>query len=192
MLSNYAHITLTGTYCNGAELLEGLRQHVPDVLLLDIQLPGQTGDELAPLLLREYPDMRILTLTNLDSSLYVHNMMRHGVHGYVLKTSDPKTVIEGIEHIHAGEQFLDPAVREKLQQFMSTMKKESFLKPRLTSREKEILRLIVNGDTSQEIAERLFISMRTVEYYRLNILLKLDVKNTAALVKKALTLGLAE
>lgn len=192
MLSNYSHITLMGIYSNGVELMAGLEQAQPDVLLLDIQLPGKTGDELAPLILKKYPEIRILTLTNLDSSLYIHNMLRQGVHGYVLKTSDPTTVVKGIEHVYAGEQFLDPAIQEKLERFMVSMKKESFLKPKLTSREKEILRLIVNGDTSQEIADKLFISLRTVEYYRLNILLKLDVKNTAALVKKALTLGLTE
>src|SRR5690606_23240810 len=97
MLSNYSHIVLTGIYSNGEELLAGLENSLPDVLLLDIQLPDKTGDELAPLILKKYPNLRILTLTNLNSSLYIHNMLKHGVKGYILKTSDPKTVIKGIE-----------------------------------------------------------------------------------------------
>jgi DNA-binding NarL/FixJ family response regulator len=192
MLSNHSHIVLTATYANGEELLKGLQQDVPDVLLLDIQMPDKTGDELAPVILKKYPTLKILTLTNLDSTLYMHNMLRHGAQGYVLKTTDPKTVIAAIETVYNGGQYLDATMKDKLEQFTSRLKKEAFLKPKLTSREKEILRLIVIGDTSQEIADKLFIGFRTVEYYRLNILFKLDVKNTAALVKKALEMGLTE
>jgi two-component system secretion response regulator SsrB len=192
MISVYPHITLVGAYYNGAELLNGLQQAQPDVLLLDIQLPDKTGDLLAPIILKKHPDIRILALTNLNSTLYIHNMLRIGVLGYVLKNTDPGLVIKAIESVYRGEQFIDPSMQEKLAQFTLRMKREAALKPALTLREKEILRLTVNGDTIQEISEKLFIGLRTVEYYRSNLFLKLDVKNMAGLIRKALLLGLSE
>jgi len=192
MVRNYPHLTLTGAYPDGATLLEGIGQDTPDVLLLDIQLPDHTGDHLAPVILKKYPDIRILILTNLDSTLSLYNMMRLGVKGYALKTTDQKTLIRAIETVYRGGEFLEPPLQERLYQFTRRMKKGSAIKPTLTPREKEILQLIINGDTGQEIADKLCIGFRTVEHYRENILLKLDVKNTAMLVKKALTLGLAE
>lgn len=192
MLSAYPHIVLDGAYNNGAELIKGLQERLPDVLLLDIQLPDKTGDELATIILKKYPEQKILTLTNFNSMLYVHNMMRIGVKGYILKTTDPETLIHAIEQVHEGNEFIDQAVKGKLAQYTTKMKKEANLRPTLTLREKEILKLTVNGDTIQEISEKLFIGLRTVEYYRSNLLLKLEVKNMAALIKKALEMGLAE
>lgn len=192
MLSLYPHIRLDHAYTTAKELMDGLQLHQPDVLLLDIQLPDKTGDTLVPVILKKYPDIRILALTNMDSMLYVHNMLRLGVSGYVSKNSDPDTVIKAIETVYKGEQFLEPSLKEKLDQFSFTMKKEAALKPTLTLREKEILQLTVNGDTIQEISEKLFVGLRTVEYYRSNLLLKLEVKNMAGLIKKAIRLGLAE
>ena len=192
MLSAYPHIVLEGAYNNGAELLKGLQEKLPDVLLLDIQLPDKTGDELATIILKKYPEQKILTLTNFNSMLYVHNMLRIGVKGYILKTTDPETLIKAIEQVHEGEEFIDQAVKGKLTQYATKMKKEANLRPTLTLREKEILKLTVNGDTIQEISDKLFIGLRTVEYYRSNLLLKLEVKNMAALRKKALEMGLAE
>jgi DNA-binding NarL/FixJ family response regulator len=192
MLSAYPHIILDGAYATGAELLKGLQQQLPDVLLLDIQLPDKTGDELATIILKKYAELKILTLTNFNSMLYVHNMLRIGVKGYILKTTDPETLIKAIEEVHKGEGFIDQAVKSKLGQYATKMKKEANLRPTLTLREKEILKLTVNGHTIQEISDKLFIGLRTVEYYRSNLLLKLEVKNMAALIKKALELGLAE
>lgn len=192
MLAAYPHILLEHAYGTGAELLKGLQQQLPDVLLLDIQLPDKTGDELATTILKKYPELKILTLTNFNSMLYVHNMLRIGVKGYILKTTDPETLIKAIKEVHNGEEFIDQAVKGKLGQYATRMKKEANLRPTLTLREKEILKLTVNGDTIQEISEKLFIGLRTVEYYRSNLLLKLEVKNMAAMIKKALELGLAE
>jgi DNA-binding NarL/FixJ family response regulator len=192
MLSLYPHIQLDNAYTTGTALMDGLQLQQPDVLLLDIQLPDKTGDTLVPLILKKYPAIRILALTNMDSMLYIHNMLRLGVSGYLSKNSDPDTVIKAIETIYNNEQFLEPAIKQKLDQFALTMRKEAALKPTLTLREKEILQLTVNGDTIQEISEKLFIGLRTVEYYRSNLLLKLEVKNMAGLIKKAIRLGLAE
>jgi len=192
MLSVYPHITLAGAYVNGADLLKGLEKMEPEVLLLDIQLPDKTGDLLAPVILKRHPGVRILALTNLNSALYVHNMLRMGVLGYVLKNTDPEIVIRAVETVYEGREFIDPALMDSLDQFKQRMKREAALKPTLTLREKEILRMTVNGDTIQEISEKLFIGLRTVEYLRSNLFLKLDVKNMAGLIRKALLLGLSE
>jgi DNA-binding NarL/FixJ family response regulator len=191
LLSRHQHILLTGAFSSGAGLLEGLARSVPDVLLLDIQMPDRTGDELAPVLLKDYPSLKILMLTNFDSTLYVHNMLRHGVHGYLLKTSEEESLIHAIEVVHGGGVYIDPVLRDKMEQIPEKTKRIHTTKSNLTSRETEILQLIVDGYTDPEIAQQLYLSLNTVKHYRISILLKLDVKNTAALVNKALKLGLA-
>jgi DNA-binding NarL/FixJ family response regulator len=173
-------------------LLLGLSKTLPDVLLLDIQMPGQTGTELAPILLKKYAGLRILTLTNLDSVLYTYNMLKAGTMGYLLKTTSQENLIKAIETVYRGTEFLEPQMREKLNKFTAKMRRESSLKASLTTREEEILKLIVNGDTTKEISEKLHLGFRTVESYRFNILLKLDAKNTASLVRKAIETGIVD
>lgn len=192
MLSDYSHIMLIGTYLNGTELLIGLEKAIPDVLILDIQLPGQTGDELAPIILKKYPNLNILTLTNFDSALHVSNMFRNGVLGYLLKTTDKETLVEAIETVNRGEEFIEPSMKEKVHKLSLKVKRSPSIKSNLTTREKEIIQHIVNGDTDAEISEKLFLSLNTIKHYRKCILLKMDAKNTATLVTKALKLGLAE
>jgi len=188
MLQGYAHIVVTGSYSDGPELLAGIAREQPDVLLLDIQLPGQTGDELAALLRKQYPDLRVLALTNFNSMVYVNNMRRLGVLGYLLKTTRQDTLIAAIEAVYKGTTFIEPSLREK-----DTPKTERAVYSRLslTLREKQILQLLVNGYSNQEIAEELFISFNTVRNYRARIFSKLDATTLPELIKQALTLGLA-
>jgi len=192
MLSAYPHIEVAGMYATGEQLLCGLQKQQPDVLLLDIQLPDKTGDKLAPIILKKYPHIRILVITNLNSTLYIYNMLRLGVSGYVLKNADPESIVNAIETVYKGERYLASGLKEKLDHFTLIMKKETDLQPSLTAKEKEVLRLTVNGYTIQEISEQLFLGVRTIEYYRSNLLLKLEVKNMAALIRKALELGLSD
>ncbi len=192
ILPMYPHIELIGTYPNGAALLKGLEIALPDVLLLDIHLPDRLGDELVPVILKKYPDLRILTLTNFDSTIYVNTMFAHGVKGYILKTAENELLVQAIETVHKGEEFLAPSMKEKMQHVASKIKKAFSSKASLTPREKEILQLIVDGCTNPEISQKLFLSIKTVDNYRTNIMMKLDVNNAAALVKKALKMGLAE
>jgi len=193
MLANYTHICLTGTYTNHEELLQGLSRELPDILLLDIQFPGKTGDELTPVILKKYPSLKIIALTNFNSILYVNNMLRNGAQGYLLKTTEEDILIKAIETVYEREEiYLEPSLKEELREFEYNKRRVASLKTSLTPREKEILQLITDGYTGQEIAQQLFISFSTVEHYRNNILLKMDAKNTAALIKKAMTLGLVK
>ncbi len=192
MLRAHDHIQITGAYTSGAALLAGLVQEQPDVLLLDILMPDQSGQDLAEIISKKYPRVRMLALTSLDAPYYVRGMMRRGCSGYLLKNTDQETLIKAIEEVHQGREFIEPALREQM--IYNTLKgKRSHPSPPipvLTQREKEVLQLIIEEYTSQEIAEKLFLSLRTVEGHRLNLLQKLDAKNTVGLVKTALQMGL--
>ncbi len=164
MLSGYKQIKILGAYYNGDQLLAALPQYVPDILLLDIQMPGRTGDELAPLLLKAYPHMRIIALTNFDNVLYVNAMLQHGVQGYLLKTASAGLLVNAIELVAKGGKYTDPALLDKIKH-LHNLKKEDSLNS-LTLREKEILQLVVNGATTKEISSSLHLSFYTVENYR--------------------------
>lgn len=193
MLNSCPHIELRGQYQSGQSLLDGLVVEQPDVLLLDIQMPDKTGDELAKIISKKYPAIRILALTVFDTPFYIRSMMQNGCQGYLLKNTDQQTLIDAIETLYNNGQYIEPSLKEQLLQNMLRIKKQNVQSvPVLTKREKDILQLIVAEHTSQEIADRLFLSLRTVEKYRLNILQKLHVKNTAGLVKAALELGLID
>lgn len=190
ILRNHTHIRVDALYKNAAELQDGLETQQPDVLLLDIQLPDISGDELAPGLLEKYPELKILVLTNFDSVMYASKMQWQGVHGYLLKTADEATLIEAIEVVYGGGYFMEKEMQDNIEQHPLKSKKILAAKTALTSREKETLQLITDGFTDQKIAETLFLSPKTVKQYRMALLLKLDVNNTASLVRKALEMGL--
>lgn len=181
-------VDVVGSYQNGTALLEGLRNRVPDVLLLDIQMPGQSGEALMPLLREQYPDMRIVVLTGFDHIFYIRSMLHLGAIGYLLKSTDKSTILTAIRSAYHHEKFMDPALRQTMEQRQGNT--PHIQKPQLTPREKEVLKLVVEGLSSQEIAEKLFLGLRTIKNYRLSLLVKLDAKNTAILVKKALELRL--
>jgi DNA-binding NarL/FixJ family response regulator len=122
ILSMHQHILLENTYSNGTELMSGMQIKQPDVLLLDIQFPETTGDHLLPLLLKTYPDLRILVLTGIDSALYIHNMLRDGARGYVLKNSASAVIVTAIETVYRGEIYLEDTLQRKLELFKDKIK----------------------------------------------------------------------
>jgi len=190
LLASSVNIILEAVYSNGKELLSGLEQSAPDVLLLDIQLPDYNGDELARMIRQRYPQVRLLALTNVDTSAYVKKMVQAGCLGYLLKNVDRDTLVEAIETVFNGNQFIAPSLKEDLLQDMLEGKRKAKHAPTLTRREKEILQLIAKEHTSQEIADTLFLSPNTVENHRRQLLFKLDARNMAGLIKKAVDFGL--
>jgi DNA-binding NarL/FixJ family response regulator len=186
ILSDVTNIKITGIYNNGDELLEGIVKEQPDVLLLDIQMPGKSGIELAAIITKQYRNIKIIALTNIDVVAQIKKILQQGVMGYLLKDASPETIINAIETVYGGEQYIQEQLRQQLLSSLSA----SNAKQIVTRREKEILQLIVDEFTNQEIAEKLFLSLRTVENHRNNLLQKLDVKNTAGLVKVAIQEGL--
>ena len=192
IILNSGDMEICGSYANGAQLLKGLETQEPDVLLLDIQMPGQTGDELAEIIGAKYPSIKILALTNQDNVYYIKNMLRKGVLGYVLKTTREDILLEAVRSVYKGEQYLETALKEKVAQDALQAKRQTVANPVLSPREKEVLRYIAADLTSQEIALKIFVSKRSIDSYRLSLLMKLGVKNVAALVKRAIQLGLID
>ncbi len=190
MLSEFTGFVITDTWMNGEELIEGLEQNVPDVLLLDIQMPGKKGDKLLPLILKKHPDMKVLVLTNFDSLFYVRTMMQHGAKGFLLKSTDPGMLTDAIRAVYEGREYIEPELEIQLKEKNIRTNRMSVTMPAVSTREREVLQLIADGNTTQEIAESLFLSFTTVENYRFNLLSKFGVKNTATLVKKAVQLGM--
>ncbi len=187
VLNSCEDIEVIASYPNGQQLLEGLRTTQPDVILLDMHMPDGNGDEVAPMLSQQYRKIKVIALTNQDNTYYVKTMMSHGAAGYVLKTSGADSIIEAIRTVHAGGQFIDPLLKEKL--VHETLHAKNNEVPQLTRRELEILQLIASNFSSQEIADKLYLSKRTIDNHRLHLLVKLGVKNSATLIKKAMQLG---
>ncbi len=186
ILANNAGITVSGTFVSGDALLENLETEQPDVLLMDIQMPGKSGIELAGIISKKYPKIKMIALTNVDVFIQMKQMMQKGCAGYLLKDVSPEILINAIEIVHEGGQYLSDDFKKQL--FNNLAGQNS--KQLITRREKEILKLILEENTNQEIANKLFLSLRTVENHRNNLLQKLNVKNTAGLVKVALQDGL--
>lgn len=186
ILAEADHINVSALYNNGDQLLEGLETSQPDVLLLDIQMPGKSGIELAAIISKKYPAVKMIALTNVDVLTQMKQMLQKGCLGYLLKDVSPEILVNAIETVHSGQQFLNENLKKQLLSSLSGQDDKQLI----TRREKEILKLILEENTNQDIANKLFLSLRTVENHRNNLLQKLNVKNTAGLVKIALQEGL--
>jgi len=186
MLRDYDMISIEQIYNNGEELMNGIKMRQPDVLLLDLHMPKLHGSEVLPQIVENYPAISVLIVTNEGRMENVQKMMEKGALGYVLKTTDQQTLIEAIVTVHNGKQYLDKFLKEPLMEYILNEKKRAERSPSLSRREKEMLHLIVDGYTNQEIAKALFLGQRTVETYRYNLMAKLEVKNVADLVRKTI------
>ena len=179
MIEESGQAQVIGMAHSGKECRSLLNQELPDVLLLDINLPDISGVDLCAELKQNYPNLKILALTSYGEYSMVRRMLDNGALGYVLKNAMCEEVIEGIATVAQGEPFLCHEVD-------MLMKKQADTSVWLTPREEALLKLIVEGYTNPEIAEKIFLSPETIKGYRKNLLFKLGAKNTAALVKIAL------
>lgn len=191
ILDDFESIDVVAVYATGNDMLKQVGTSLPDVMLLDMNLPDLEGPDLARQLLKKFPSIKIIVLTSSDVTVQVKKMLQIGCQGYLLKDSDDKTIVQAIETVYNGGQFLSPIIQQQLvnDMFKSKNQKQNTL---LTRREKEVLQLITQEYTNQEIADKLFISLHTVDNHRSSLLQKLDAKNTAGLVKKAIENGLVE
>ena len=178
-------IRIIGTYLNGEQLLEGLQQQQPDILLLDIQMPGKSGIELAGIVHKKYPAVKMIALTNIEILYQVKKMMRQGCMGYMLKDVDADTLFSAIHKVYNGEQVIHDKIKPQINRSFFSNNSNQLI----TQREIEVIQLIAEEYTTNEIADKLCLSPHTIENHRNRILLKLDVKNTAGLVKKAMENG---
>ncbi len=176
---------------DGNELLAGLAamEQLPDIILLDLRMPGMDGLTAIEELKDQYPEIRIIVLSALKEERFVLHMMEHGASGYLVKDSEPEDVYTTICNVyHSGIYYNNLMIQAMHAHVMNPGKKVAVSKYGivLTKREKEILQLICQEYTMPEIAERLFISHRTVEGHRNNLLTKTGVRNTAGLVRFAI------
>jgi DNA-binding NarL/FixJ family response regulator len=192
MLSNYGQLHISFTSTNGKSLIDHLAIQQPDVILMDIQMPDINGIDLCKQVLKQHPGTRVIAFSSFDDSNYVKQVLRSGAKGYLLKNADKETIVQAIEKVFEGEEYIDETIKKILLQESITGQRRSIFEIPLTKREQEILKLIAEGKSNQEIADQLFISLRTVETHRLNINQKLNVKNTAGLVKEAIRRGLID
>jgi DNA-binding NarL/FixJ family response regulator len=186
IFSTSTEVEIIGTYSNGDQLLAGLQQQQPDVLLLDIQMPGKNGIELAGMVHKQYPEIKMIALTNVEIIYQVRKMMKQGCMGYLLKDVDADTLFSAIQQVYNGEMV----VHEKIKTDLTNSLLANNQPQQITRREIEVLQLIAQELTTAQIAEKLFISFATVENHRNRMLQKLGVKNTAGLIKKGMEQGL--
>ena len=197
LLSAEADLDVVGEASNGAEVLTILESTPVDVVLMDVQMPVLDGFATMPELRRRFPEVRVLVLTMLDHENYVARMLEAGALGYVLKNAAISEITHAIRTVAAGNTFLCTEIGlnmlYKAVTQSTSVTADDHSGPAgadLTARELEVLKLIAEGLTNAEISDKLFTSKRTIETHRQNIIAKTQAKNTAALIKLAVSRGL--
>jgi two-component system, NarL family, response regulator NreC len=168
-----------------------VRANKPDVVLLDMVMPGRSGIDVIPDLLKESPETQVLVLSMQDDPVYVREAFAAGAKGYVLKEAADSEVVGAIREVAEGRQYVHPALGARLVAAQAEEQARAEEDP-LSDREREVLRLLALGHTNQEIAQALFLSVRTVETHRAHIMQKLRITTRAELVRYALSVGLLE
>jgi DNA-binding NarL/FixJ family response regulator len=183
MFNSAGSFIVEGTASTGKQCLELLKWITPDVLLLDINLPDISGIELCKQIISVYPGQKILALTTYTERVFIQQMLDNGACGYVLKNASSEEIMEGVVEVNKGNKYLC-AEAENL------LKKSQENELMITRRESSVLKLLAEGLTNLEIAEKLFISPLTVDSHRKNLIVKLQARNTASLIKIASDRGL--
>lgn len=194
LLEKHGNIEVIAEASNGREALAKAAQLRPDVVVLDISMPLMEGLETTRQMKRENPDTKILILTMYDDSEYFFQLLRAGASGYVTKSAVGKELISAIEAVYKGNSFFCPTMAKfLLSDYLRLAKSvESAEQEELTPREREIVKLIAEGYTNQQIADLLHRSVKTIESHRANILRKLDIHDSVELVKYAVRKKLIE
>ncbi|WP_396632863.1 response regulator [Maribacter sp. R86514] len=183
-------VKVIGKYTNAVSTLQALAESQPEILLLDINLPDINGIDLCKQLVKLYPTLKIIALSSHDDTSFVKRILRNGAHGYLLKNTGKEELLEAFETVLSGGQYLQKNIQQKLLNQSLGTKKRNTLKPKLTRREKEVLAAICEEHTTQEIADQLFVSPKTVETHRMNLISKLGARNSVGLVKIAMEMEL--
>jgi two-component system response regulator NreC len=180
---------------NGQESLLRIQELHPDVVLMDISMPKMGGAEATREIKKTYPEIRILALTMHDDSRYFFQMLKEGALGYVVKGADPSQLVDAIRAVYAGKAYIVPDLaRLLLDDYLERLNVGDELDSYagLTAREKEVLKLIGEGNTGREIGKKLFISVNTVDRHRSNIMDKLGMHNKGQLISFAVRKGLVK
>jgi two-component system, NarL family, response regulator NreC len=184
-------LEVVGEAGNAKDAIFRARAMKPDVILLDVVMPGESGIEVLPKLLTESPDSKVLVLSMQDDPSYVREAFGAGASGYVLKEAADEEVVSAVREIAAGGRYVHPTLGARLVAAEAQERAAAEADP-LSEREREVLRLLALGHTNQEIAKQLYISVRTAESHRAHIMQKLRLSTRAELVRYALSHGLLE
>ena len=182
LLRQLGGIRVAGSAANAFQTIPFLKENPVDLVLLDINLPDVNGIELCRRIKKEFPGMKVLALSTFSDRSYISRMIDSGASGYLIKSASREEISTAVHTAMAGRLYLSLEMERVLQPAAPA---EAGTVPRLTRREQEVLELIAGGLTNHQIAEKLFISPLTVDSHRKNLLTKLGVKNTAALVRLA-------
>lgn len=185
MLNECNEFKVIGEAANGAEFLSLLEQIMPDVVLMDIKMPVMNGVEATKIAMEKYPELRVIALTMFGEHKYLRLMAEAGARGFIQKNTNREELENAIRQVCNGQTYFSPEMMVDIAQWKSTAEPGIFLddlNERLSERELDVLKLIVNGLTTQEIAEKLFISPRTVEGHRANLIAKTATRNVVDLV----------
>lgn len=188
MLQKQADLEVVGMYDNGSALFDDLKNANPDVALVDINMPGMTGDVLTRKIKEFYPNIFVITLSMHDDAAHIMDMIEAGVSGYLLKNVNDKELVEAIRQVAHGKMYFSSEVSEKITS-MVVQQQKRLNEPeeaKLTERELEILKLIAQEYSNAQIADTLFISERTVETHRKNMLRKTNNKTVVGLIRYAM------
>ena len=190
LLDIYDEVEIVGEASEGKEAIEKTRELLPDVIVMDIAMPGMDGLEATRRITKKNPKVKVLVLTQYDNKEYILSTIKAGAAGYVPKRAVSSELISAIRAVYKGESFLYPSAAAALIEDYLRQAEGEEPYDRLTAREREILKLIAEGHTSREIAEMLFISLKTVLGHRTRIMEKLDLHNRTELIKYAMRKGL--
>ena len=186
ILETYDDLCVVGTLSSGQEALEALPDLDPDVVLLDLNMPGMSGLTATEMILEARPGTRILVLTMHDSPEYISTALSHGASGYVLKDVPTEQIRIAIDSVMRGEQYLCTGAKSALKPRIADGREP------LTSREQTVLLQLAQGKSNRDVAETLSISVHTVETHRKNIKRKLGISSTAGLTRYALEHGVLQ
>ncbi|HTF17805.1 MAG TPA: response regulator transcription factor [Chryseolinea sp.] len=191
LLSEEHDIQIVGEALNGDEALAFLKSgNLVDLIILDINMPNTDGIETARAIAHNYPATKVLILSMHNKPIYIKQLIEVGVSGYILKNAGKEELLSAIKNIQSGKEYFSSEVTKAI--FNSLKNSPTSTESQLTKRELEILRLLSKALTTSEIAEKLFLSPYTVDTHRKNLLSKLGLRNTPALVRYAIEHGLSE
>lgn len=183
LLQNESSLELLGHASSAASCLSFLKLQVPDVILMDINMPNMSGLELCKVVKELYPSVHIIGLSTFNQFSFIDKMMANGASGYVLKNATPNELVEAITTVMEGKIYLSIEAAQ-------TLRKPDSIAVTLTRREKEVLTLIAEGFTNHEIAAKLFLSNTTIDSHRKNLLTKFNCRNIASLISIATKSGI--
>jgi two-component system response regulator NreC len=194
LLDNQAGIEVIGEAKDGREALTLIEHLLPDVILMDIAMPGLNGLEATRRIKKKFPKIKVLVLTMYTNEEYVFQILKAGANGYLVKETAFQDLISAIQAVYRDEAFMSPSISKKVINRYTQRVRDAneTTGDMLTTREREILQLIAEGCSSKKIAEALFISPKTVETHRTHIMDKLNIHNRTDLVKYAIRKGIVD